>query len=364
MLLLITELDIGGAEKTLYELATRLPRKEFSPVVACLKGRGEVGGWLEEKEIPVHYLEMKSRYDIAALRSLRKLISSHEIRILHSFLFHACVATAMLRGCADLVRIWSLRVIQQGWWRRQILRRLQRRVGAVTCVSEGVRSFASNTLAIPDDKLVVIPNGIDASEFKNLRPGLREELDLPGDALLVVSVGRLDEQKGMHYLIRAAASVSNRRPETVFAIAGDGPLRASLENEIKQLGLEGRVHLLGWRDDIPDILATVDLFVLPSLWEGMPNVILEAMACGKPVIATDIGGSRELVVNNETGRLVPPKDAASLAVTIEQLLAHLDLACTMGKRGAERASQVFGLDAMVERNVELYRAALCNSAMS
>jgi len=183
------------------------------------------------------------------------------------------------------------------------------------------------------------------------RPALRKELTRMPQQPLILTVARLDNRhKGLDFLVSAAALV----PGAQFVIAGEGPDRAILESQAKSLGVADRVILLGHRSDIPDLLATCDLFVLPSFFEGLPVSVVEAMASGKPVVATAIGGTDEAVENGVTGLLVPPGDAVRLAEAIRAVLADAALAARMGSAGRRRAQEEFSAEMMIRRTEALY----------
>jgi glycosyltransferase involved in cell wall biosynthesis len=167
---------------------------------------------------------------------------------------------------------------------------------------------------------------------------------------IVLTLARLDRQKGLYYLLEAAALV----PEAVFVLAGEGPEWPALEAQARALGLTKRVILLGYRDDVSDLLASCDVFVLPSLFEGLPLSVLEAMAAGKPVVATAIGGTDEAVVDGVTGLLVPPADPAALAKGIRMVLSDPVLSARLGAAGRARAHEQFSAEAMVRRVSDVY----------
>ena len=167
---------------------------------------------------------------------------------------------------------------------------------------------------------------------------------------VVLTVARLDEQKGHRYLLEAAAQI----PEAQFVLAGDGPLRTSLEAQARSLGVEERVKFLGYRSDIADLLADCDVFVLPSLYEGLPLSILEAMSAGKPVIATHIGGTDEAVIAGETGLLVPPANPTALAAAIRSVLTDRPLAQRLASAGRARVEQEFSATKMVQQVMDVY----------
>ena len=211
-------------------------------------------------------------------------------------------------------------------------------------VSNEVKKRLCNDLGITELKVRVVHNGIQLAPFdvptdSNLRGLLVNGHERP----IVFTPARLHPQKGHTYLLEAAAQI----PDALFVLAGDGPDRDSIKQLVRRLGLEARVRFLGQRQDIPQLLASCDLFVLPSLYEGLPISVLEAMAAGKPVIATATGGTDEAVVNGSTGILVPPGNSTELAAAIRRLLTDRGLAAQFGAAGRSRAKQMFSSDSMV-----------------
>jgi glycosyltransferase involved in cell wall biosynthesis len=179
-----------------------------------------------------------------------------------------------------------------------------------------------------------------------LRSKLTDGRELP----VIFTAARLHNQKGHAHLLEAAALV----PDALFLLAGDGPERARLEGRARQLGIEGRVRFLGQRRDIPELLAICDLFVLPSLYEGLPLSLLEAMAAGKPVIAAAIPGNDEIIIDGKTGLLVPPGSAADLAASIRRLLSDSALAAQFAEAGKDRVVRNFSAQAMAGRVTQIY----------
>ena len=215
----------------------------------------------------------------------------------------------------------------------------------------------------PRQKMRVIPNGLDPGPFTR-EPNVDLRRSLSDGRPLVLAVARLDPQKGHRYLLEAAAQV----PEAVFALAGDGPDRAALEALAVDLGIRDRVRFLGRRSDIADLLAACDVFVLPSLYEGLPISLLEAMAAERAVIATAIGGTDEVVVHEQTGLLVPPAEPAALAAALRRLLADDALRRRLAVAGHDRVTSHFSIREMVARVSALYeevsrsRVAIANGA--
>jgi glycosyltransferase involved in cell wall biosynthesis len=232
---------------------------------------------------------------------------------------------------------------------------LGRLTGRYIAVSEDTRRRLLDAFGWSDAKVVVVRNAIPLERYAVGRdPSVRAALTGGDDAPLALVTARLDEQKGHDVLLRAAA----RLPGVRFACAGDGPLRDRLLAQARELGVAGRVAFLGYRDDLPSLLAACDLVVLPSRYEGLPISLIEAMAAARPVVATDIGGTRELVRDGETGVLVPPDDPEALADAIADLASRPDERRRLGEAGRVRARRHFGSEAMVAAVTDQYEALL------
>lgn len=230
-------------------------------------------------------------------------------------------------------------------------------------VSEGVREHLISVQKVSADKIRVIPNGVDLERFTRPRAHpstIRRELNLPPDADIVGTLAVFKPRKGLSYLLDAARTVLVRHEHVHFLLAGDGPERATLERQIQQFGLGGHVHLLGHRQDALALLDSFDVYVLPSLFEGFPRSVLEAMALGKPVVATDIGGSREAVTHEVSGLVVPPKDSAQLAGAICRLIESPTLRKYMGEAGRQAVESRLNARANAAAHEALYRK-LCQT---
>jgi len=226
-------------------------------------------------------------------------------------------------------------------------------LGRYLPVSNNLAQRLRETLHVPTRKLQVIHNGILMEPYNNNTPvdaGLRASLKGNSTRPIILTVARLDEQKGHRYLLEAAVFV----PEAQFVLVGEGPARLALEEQALSLGLGDHILFLGYRSDIPELLACCDLFVLPSLYEGLPLSVLEAMAAAKPVIASAIGGTDEAVIHGETGLLVPPADSVALANAIRIVLDEPALAQRLALNGRARVQREFSAGQMVQRVTQVY----------
>jgi glycosyltransferase involved in cell wall biosynthesis len=222
-----------------------------------------------------------------------------------------------------------------------------------------VLAFSRDVGRLDPSRLTVIPNGIDPGPIDAAEPIERASIGLPDSGHLALFVGRLDPQKGLPDLLKAAERVIARRPDWHLALAGDGPDRPWLLHVIKDRSALGdRVRWLGRRDDVPGLLKAADLLVLPSLWEGMPNAVLEAMAARRAVVGTAVEGTEDLVVSGQTGWLVPPRDPAALAYALEEAAADPDRLRRYGEAARLRVEGEFSLDAVVAAYERLWATVL------
>jgi starch synthase (maltosyl-transferring) len=356
ILYLITDLDVGGAERALVKLATHLDTTRFQPSVACLGEPGVLGEKLLGHSIPVTFFKARRKWDLGVIFRLRRLLDKGRYDILHTFLFHANIVgrIAALLAFNRPAVVASIRVAEprrhhlwlEGWTSGLVDR--------FVAVSGGVRSLMLQRAGISPHKIVTIPNGVDPTEIPQGPIDIRAELKLPDSCPLVVTVGRLTKQKGLCFLIEAAGRILKAQPDAHFLIIGKGELERPLKRQAARRGVAANVHFLGWRPDAWGVVASADLFVLPSLWEGMPNALLEAMASGVPVVATQVAGSSEIIESGKLGVLVPPCHERILAQAILGLLSNPDRARQLGAAGQQHVLQNFAVERMVAAHEKLY----------
>ena len=358
---LINALHVGGAERALSKTVARLDKSRYETIVCCLWMGGAVTDEIEKAGAKVINLDAKHKLDFGIPFKLYRLLKEHKPDILHSFLFHANMFGRIVGRLAGVpVIISSERTMGMEGKHRLLLNRLTASLAdKIVTVSEAVREFAIAKIGITPDKLVTIYNGVDLSEFSRNpnREGIEEarrELGIAPSHVVVGTVGHLEEEKGCEYLLQAAARVSTQDGNVTFLLVGDGSQRAKLENLAEDLSISSNVIFMGYRNDIPRILSVMDIFVLPSLYEGLPNALLEAMAACRPVVATQVGGIPEVVADGETGILVPRRDPGALAGAICVLLEDRDRAREMGMRGRNQVERLFSVETMVAKTEALY----------
>ncbi|QEH35847.1 Capsular glucan synthase [Aquisphaera giovannonii] len=359
--LVITDLDVGGAERALVGLATRLDRARWEPSVIALGGEGALAAELGRAGIDCQCLGGGPRRPLAIVSRLARALRTRGPELVQSFLFHANLAARLAAPLAG--RPWvlgGLRVAErEKGWHLTLDRITERLAAGSVCVSEGVRRFSLEAGRLDPRRLAVIPNGIDPRPYDEATPVPRSELGIPRDAFLAVQVGRLAAQKGLVPLLDAAERVIAGCPGWHLALAGDGPDRGWLLDRIAgSEALRDRVHWLGPRRDVPGLLATADLLVLASLWEGMPNAVLEAMAASRAVVATAVEGTDELVVPAETGWLVPPGDATALAAALREAALNPSACRSFGLAGRARVERRHSAGGVVAAYDSLWSAIL------
>jgi glycosyltransferase involved in cell wall biosynthesis len=357
----ITELDRGGAERALTRLALGLDRSRWQPRVYCLGPRGCFADELEAGGVTVECFGGRGMLSAPiVLIRLTRALRRFRPAILQTFLFHANFLGRLAGRMARVPRIVSgIRVAERRCrWHVSLDYWTNWLVDHNVCVSQGVADFASNVMRLRRDKLSVIPNGVDYQRFATASSADLRSLGIPDGSRVIISVARLDEQKGIAFLLEAAETVCQDDPNAHFLIAGDGPDRARLTAIAEQRGVTNNVHFVGNRDDVSNMLAASDLFVLPSLWEGMPNALLEAMAAGLPVIATDVEGSRELIESGVNGLLVPAASPVPLAAAIRSILGNVQFGATLARASQNTIEKRFTEESVVSAYDELYRSLL------
>jgi glycosyltransferase involved in cell wall biosynthesis len=352
----------GGTEKVMVQLMRGLRGSSFVPVLGSV-----AKGWLAEaareagvEVIPIGPAHRYTGWNLASVLRLAAVMRRHRIDLVHSFLFHMSVYGTLAARLAGVPCIASLRSVHYEfatWYRRLAWMVTARLASALTAVSEEAAALLVRRARVPREWVTVIPNGVDTDLFRpGPRTGVLRSLGVPTEAVVVGTVGRLDPIKGHRYLLDAAAVVVKASPQCHFVLVGDGSGAEgdALRLRASRLGLDGRVHFLGARDDVATLLREMDIFVLPSLSEGMSNALLEAMATGLPCVATRLGGNSEVIGSPSVGVLVPAGNPQALSSELVSLVRDAARRRRLGGAAQARALTCYGLSAMVERNLQLY----------
>lgn len=372
VLYVIVNMELGGTERQLFELATRLDRRRFSPRVCCINEGGALAGALERGGVPVTtlggpYLGRVGRVRAACVllshvRVLAALIRRERCAVVHGLLPAAWVTAGLAARRAGVpVLVTGRRSLGHYKRGRFLLRTMENLVNrwtdAVVPNSEAVRADTLRWERLDPGRVRVIHNGV-AIPLSPPRVGWREIAGREIRGPVVCLVANLRPYKGHLEFLEAAAEVLRKVPDVWFVLVGDGQLRPEIERRAAEPDLGGRVLLLGSRTDSGDVMALSDVVALASHQEGFPNVVLEAMARAKPVVATRVGGVPEAVEAGRTGLLVPPQEPRAMASALVRLLVNPAEAGEMGRRGLARVRERFGMERMVRAHEELYEELL------
>ena len=370
----ITRLIVGGAQRNTVFSCALVDRERFDSLLITGSETGPEGDLFEEAEglevpivrLPTLVRKVSPARDARALFSLRRLLRAHHPDIVHT---HSSKAGALGRVAARLERMPSVVHTVHGWSfhgemagpARAAYVRAERAAArwtdrlVVVTTNDRVKGLAAG-IGRPE-QYTVIRSGIPLDPFLHPaadRAGARRALGLADDAPVVGTVGRLSTQKDPETFVQVERQVLDEVPDARFVIVGDGPLRDATERLATRLGLGDRLHLLGIRPDVPEILRAFDVFVLTSRWEGLPRVVLEAMASGLPVVASSVDGTAEVVRDGVNGLLVGAGDVGGFAAATVKLLQHPELRDRLADDGRTAVVREFGLDTMIRRLEELY----------
>lgn len=364
---IIYRLGIGGLENGLVNLINTIPPDRFRHAIICLKDSTEFESRISRDDVAVYSMNRKEGRDLRLPIRVFQLLRKLRPDIVHTRNLAAveCQLPALLAGVR--YRVHS----EHGWdvydpfgnnRKYQLLRRFfSPLIHQFIPLSKELEDYLRNKIHVPESKITRICNGVDTRIFNGIpdhRERVSDGLFHESEQVLIGTIGRMHGVKDQTTLVRAFLNLIRRRPDLRqiirLVLIGDGPLRAEAIRLLDAEGAGGLAWLPGARDDVANILRGLDLFVLPSIAEGISNTILEAMATGLPVVATDVGGNPDLVVDGQTGRIVPKQDPDSLAGAIEFYIDNPELRACHGRNGLERINNEFSLVGMVEKYLKVY----------
>ncbi len=356
----LTSFDRGGTERQMTELIRRLDPSRFAVHAVCLRREGPWLPRVEERAASVTEIRVRSLKTLATVRAVTafaRWLLANRIVVLHTCDLYANIIGLAAGALARVpVRIGSRRGIAAPVATPGLpsLQRAAYHAAHRVVANSAAAAAQLRAEGVPPVKTLVIPNGIDLDTFP---PAPRSAQKV------VTTIANLRNGKAHDVLLQAASLVLLRQPDARFRIVGDGPLRDTLEAQARALGIDRRVDFLGGRDDVPALLQSSDLFAFPSLMEAFPNGVMEAMAAGLPIVATDVGGIPELLDHGRNGLLVRPGDAGALADGILHFLGHPDQADTCGRAARQTIATRYSFERMVAAFESLYlnECALRNS---
>lgn len=353
---------VGGGELSLLDLLRGLDRDRWAPVLAVPED-GEVATRARELDLPVHVIPLPPLRrpgpgTVRSARALARLARAADATLIHANGTRAMAYAAAAGRLAARPTIWHVRIAESDGLVDRAL------CAAATAVIATSRAVARR-FAWAGAKVRLVPNGVDLKRFAPRPPSaaLRASLGVPPSAPVALSIGRHVPEKGYRHLVDAALLVERARAGVRWVLVGDGELSHELEAQARRLGLAGAMHFAGWRDDVADVLALADVFVLPSESEGFGRVLVEAMAMGRAIVATAVGGVPDVVIAEETGLLIPPADPSALAEAVRVLLDDLPRAARLGAAGRARAEAIFSLGAHVDGVERVYDEVLGRPAL-
>lgn len=357
---LLYSLDTGGMENGVVNLCNRLDPDRFEPSVCVLHGGGVLENRLDRRRVGLVEIKRHFGNDPTVPLRLAWQLRRRHIDILHT---HNWVTLVEGFTAAKMARTPTIIHGEHGYPLEQRPRNVRvqswlwPRARQITSVAGPLADGMAQLVGYPREQIHVIPNGVDTERFRPLdtpREQLRLEFGLPPQGLLLGVVARLDPVKNHAGMFEALAELGRSGLDVQLVLAGEGPIRDQLEQRSRELQIDDRVHFLGNVPEVERLFCALDVFVLNSHLEGMSNTLLEAMACGLPVVATAVGANPDLVVDGETGCLVPPDDPATLGRTLARLAADPAQRAAMGENGRRRIEQHFSVQRMVDDYNDLY----------
>lgn len=359
-----TGLNYGGAETQLVRLAVALQKRGWQVGVISMLPPGAFTEELAEAGIAPATLNMRRGVpDPRAVTALAKILRQWQPEVVHSHMVHANLLARMARLlCRIPVLVSTAHSISEGGRWRELAYRLTDPLADITTnVSRAAADRYIQAGVAPKGKIAFVPNGIDTAMFKpDPAAGrrVRDELGLR-EAFVWLAAGRFEAAKDYPNMLRAFKEVTPQRPEAVLLLAGQGSLREETERLAGELGLQDKVRFLGVRRDMPQVMNAADAYVLSSAWEGLPMVLLEAAACGLPIVATAVGGNGEAVLDEESGYVVPARNAGALARAMLRMTALPEAERRrMGEAGRRHIESCYSLERVADRWEELYKVLL------
>jgi glycosyltransferase involved in cell wall biosynthesis len=348
----------GGAEQMLLRLADEYGQRGL-PQLVCLRKDGWLAEEVRRRGLPLEIRPLGRLPDLGWLRELRQLVRAYKVTAIHAHEFAMNIRAAMLAKYLGLPSVAT--VHGKGYYTDKLSRRLAYRgaswMSNIVAVSEDIRNQLVNLVGISPHRVSMIPNGVDTERFRfdaEKRSAIRSQLGVGLDQLLIGSIGSYYPVKGHKFLVEAMKRVVVNGRTVKLVMAGQGPLAGELREQVNENNLKENVQIVGYIDDTPGLLSALDIFVMPSLSEGLPLALLEAAANGRCIVASKVGGIPEIITDNENGILVSPGDVDALAGALARALNEPERRKALGKCAEKIAQNSWS----IRRTADLYLALL------
>ncbi|MFH0785007.1 MAG: glycosyltransferase [Pseudomonadota bacterium] len=353
----------GGAEQLVYRMVRSMLDEQLSPVVCCIHSLGDLGFQLQKEGVKVYCRQQRSALDIGLILWMSRIIRDEDIQIVHAHMYAAFVCSvpaAFIAGNTKMVYTVHGRLFpEERMWKRRIINPLwSLGVDHFISISEKTKEAMAYYDFHPEQKIRVIHNGIQTPTNVNGYEiqKIRETLELGEKSSILGTAARLEDIKNIPMMLRAVKRALDVVPELYLLIAGDGSKLQDLKNKAEQSGISRHIIFLGLRTDLDKIYPLFDVFLLSSFTEGISVSLLEAMSYGIPAVVTDVGGNSEVVIEGETGYLVPSDDDALMAERIVQLLTNNDLAIRFSINTHNRVRKHFSFEGMMKEYMDIYKS--------
>lgn len=371
ILFIIDNLEFGGGERGFLQLIKGLDKQRYNIHVAS-KPSGKFAESIREMDIPLLPLIMENKYNPIIVGKLTHIINKGKYQIVHSqgarcdFFSRIAVRLSQRPYLISTIQMpvdgFNVNTLRKSVY-RFFDRFSEKYVDRFIVVSDVLKSILINSHHIPSDKIVKIYNGVEMARFNldfcdQKSPKVRKSFGLNSSHTVIGAIGRFTWQKGFKYLIHSIPSIIQNHPRTKFLLVGEGPLKKELEDLAGKLNIKENIIFPGFRNNIDNILSAVDIFVVPSILEGFPMVILEAMAMARPIIASNIPGISEQIINGSTGILVPPKSSEAISKTLTDLIVNQNKAKRIGEKAMAYVNSNFSVEKMVFKTQKIYQELL------
>ncbi|HED36472.1 MAG TPA: glycosyltransferase [Gammaproteobacteria bacterium] len=355
------DMHIGGTEQVIKNLVEATDKSMFNLSILCLEApTGPFGEMLAEKGYQIDSIPRKEGFDLKLIYKIRKYIIEHNIDVLHCHQYtpwvYGALASILTGSKVIFTEHGRFYPDRSSWKRKYINPFLVKLTDHITAISKATKQALVDYEYIPASKITVIYNGIAELESdETASDRLRTKLSISADALILGTIARLDPIKNHRLLISAFAEIQRQHPSSILAIVGDGEMRSSLENQVKQLNISDNVVFTGFQANPVDYLQLMDIFLLPSLSEGTAMTLLEAMSLSKPCIVTAVGGNPEIVENKVNGLVTPSDDKDTLVTACDLLLEDRQLRKKLGGAGRAKFEEKFTVKSMIKNYQEIYQ---------